>query len=109
MSKNAYVQINYEKEEIKIEQLDNSIDVFKKPLPVSRYNKFPQPSSLNKKNGFSGNNIKREANNLNHFESKSGGKMTKLEKIANNINCIYYNQNYKQNLSNDRTTNLKTK
>ena len=109
MSKNAYVQINYEKEEIKIEQLDNSIDVFKKPLPVSRYNKFPRPSSLNKKNGFSGNNIKREANNLNHFESKSGGKMTKLEKIPNNINCIYYNQNDKQNLSNYSTTSLQTK
>ena len=99
MSKNAYVQINYATEEIKINQLDNSFDAFKRPFPVFKYNKFPRSSSMDNKNGFSGENIKREANNFNHFESKFGEKIPKLDKIPKNINCIY-NQNNKESLSN---------
>ena len=108
MSKKAYMQVNYYTEEIKLNQLDNSIDAFKKPLPVFKYNKFPQPFSLDNKNGFSGENIKREANTFNHFESKSGEKMAKLEKFPNNINCIY-NQNDKHSLSDYSTTSFQAK
>ena len=89
MSKKAFVKVNYATEEIKLNQLDNSIDIFKKPLPVFKYNKFPQSFSLDNKNGVSRENIKRDANTFSHFESKSGEKMPKLEKSPNNINCIY--------------------
>ena len=108
MSKKAFVKVNYATEEIKLNQLDNSIDIFKKPLPVFKYNKFPQSFSLDNKNGVSRENIKRDANTFSHFESKSGEKMPKLEKSPNNINCIY-NQNDKYSLSNYITTSFQTK
>ena len=108
MSKNTYDQIKYPTEPVKINQSDNPNDAFKKPLPVFRHNHFPRSSSLDNKNGFSGKNIKKEVKNLNQFESKSGVKMPKLEKISNNISYIV-NKNDKHSLSNYTTTSFQTK
>ena len=108
MSENTYEKINYPTESIQINQLDNSIDTFKKPLPAFRCNIFPRPFSLDNKNGFSGKKMERETKNLNQFESKSGEKMPKLEKIPCDIKCKY-NQNDKQSFSNNSETSFQTK
>ena len=101
MSIKPYEQINSSKGTNQINQFGNFTDIFKKPLPISRNNKFFPPSSLINKNGFSENNIKREIKYVNHL--KSGDKNTKLEKIQNNINCIF-SENDKLNLKNYNIT-----
>ena len=97
MSIKPYEQINSLKGTNQTNQSGNSTDIFKKILPASRNNILFPPLSLIKKNGFSENNIKSEIKYLNHLESRK--KNTKLEKIQNNINCIF-SENDKQNLSN---------
>ena len=97
MSIKPYEQINSSKGTYQINQSGYLTNIFNKSLPVSRNNKLFRPSPLINKNGFSINNIKSETKYLNLLESEE--KNNKLEKIQNNINCKF-NENDEQNLSN---------
>ena len=104
MSKNIFEQINNTTEEIKTNQSDNSIDIFRKPNPVFRCNKFHRTFPLYNINGYLKRSGKRE--NMNNLEEKSGEKITRLNKIQNHQMYIL-NQNDKDNkesLSNHSTT-----
>ena len=100
MSFKSYGQINSPQGVNKISHSNNYFDVFKEPLPVFRNNILFQPSSMDNKNGFSKNNIKRDLKSLDN--SESGEKKIKLLTTQNNINSIF-SQNDKQNLLNYTT------
>ena len=104
MSKNTYEQINNSTESIEINHWNNSDDAFKKPLLVFRNINISLLSSLVYKNG----NKKREAKNINLFESKFEIKMPKSLAITKNINYIFI-QDDKPSLSNKSSTSFQTK
>jgi hypothetical protein len=111
MSKNTHAKMNYSTDSIQINHWNNSDDAFKKPLYAFRNNNIPltyPPDPPVNKNGFSGKNKKREAKNINLFESKSEVKIPKILTIPKNTSNIF-SQNDKQSLLNNSTTSFQTK